>query len=112
VRELINVLERAVILCHGGEIELTDLPQSLTGEAGAHLPSEHFLDYIDPSWLDKPLPELKAYVTEKLERGYIERALSATGGRVGEAAKKAGIHPRGMFDKMKKYGLKKEDFKE
>jgi two-component system response regulator AtoC len=111
VRELVNVLERAVILCHDDEITLDDLPQIIAGDEDSQFSPERFFESLDPEWLDRPLPELKNHVVENLERAYIERVLAATGGRVGKAAEKAGIHPRGMFDKMKQYGLKKEDFK-
>jgi len=112
VRELVNVLERAVILCHDDEITLADLPQIIAGDGDSQFSPERFFESLDPEWLDRPLPELKNHVVENLERAYIERVLAATGGRVGKAAEKAGIHPRGMFDKMKQYGLRKEDFKD
>jgi DNA-binding NtrC family response regulator len=111
VRELINVLERAVILCHGEEIATSDLPQVIAAEQQSELSLERFIESLDFGWLDRPLPELKRLLVENLERAYIDRALKATRGRVGEAAKKAGIHPRGMFDKMKSYGLRKEDYR-
>jgi DNA-binding NtrC family response regulator len=46
-----------------------------------------------------------------LERQYIEGLLIATGGRVGEAAKRAGLRERSLYVKMKKFGLRKEDFR-
>ena len=111
VREMINVLERAVILCHGGEIGLSDLPQVILEESGIALTPGRLIEALGPDWLDRPLGELKEHVLENVERVYLERALRSTKGRVGEAARKAGIHPRGMFGKMKKYGLRKEDYK-
>ena len=44
-------------------------------------------------------------------KGFSERALSKTGGRVNQAAQIAGIHARGRYNKMKRLGLRKEDFK-
>jgi DNA-binding NtrC family response regulator len=112
VRELINVVERAVIICHGSRITLADIPQVISQGRGSTISPERFFESLDPAWLDRPLNELKSHVIEYLERAYLEKALATTGGKVGEAARIAGIHPRGMFDKMKKYGLRKEDFKE
>jgi DNA-binding NtrC family response regulator len=37
--------------------------------------------------------------------------LRATGGRIGEAAKRAGIQERSLYEKMKQFGLRKEDFR-
>jgi DNA-binding NtrC family response regulator len=111
VRELINVLERAVILCHGDEIESADLPQVFAAGQDSELSPERFIENLETEWLDKPLHELKRLVMENLEHAYFERVLKTTHGRVGDAAKMAGIHPRGMYDKMKRYGLRKEEFK-
>ncbi len=111
VRELINVLERAVILCHGNRVIPEDLPQIIAAKQNSTLPVERFIETVGAEWLDRPLPELKRYVIDTVEHAYLSKVLAATGGRVGEAAKKAGIHPRGMFEKMRRYGLRKEDFR-
>jgi DNA-binding NtrC family response regulator len=36
--------------------------------------------------------------------------LRATGGRVGQAARRAGMDPRSLFEKMRKHGLRKSAF--
>ena len=38
--------------------------------------------------------------------------LRRTGGKIGETARLAGLQTRSLFEKMKRYGLRKEDFKE
>ena len=48
---------------------------------------------------------------EKLERRYLAEILRATGGRIAEAAKRAGVNPRSIFAKMKAHKLRKEDFR-
>ena len=48
---------------------------------------------------------------DRVERIYLERVLLKTGGRVNRAARIAGIHSRGLYNKMKRLGLRKEDFK-
>jgi DNA-binding NtrC family response regulator len=48
---------------------------------------------------------------DQVDRLYLECALSKTGGRVNQAARIAGIHTRGLYNKMKRLGLRKEDFK-
>jgi len=62
-------------------------------------------------WLQKTLPELQKEIMAQVERIYLERVLTKTGGRVGQAARIAGIHPRGLYSKMKQFNLHKEVFK-
>jgi two-component system, NtrC family, response regulator AtoC len=111
VRELINVIERAVILCQGDTITARDLPENI-GEAtpDGGMP-DTLARIIASKWRNRTLPEIREQLTEMVERYYIQLVLRETGGRVGVAAEKAGIHPRGFFNKMKKYDLHKEDFK-
>ncbi|WDP88539.1 MAG: sigma-54-dependent Fis family transcriptional regulator [Desulfobacter sp.] len=109
IRELMNVIERAALLCRSREITLADLPGTFlhTGPSTSELPD------LDPAtWEGKSLAEVKAAVVSLVERRYLEKALEQSGGRVGEAARIAGIHPRGLYGKMKKLGLDKSDFKQ
>ena len=57
------------------------------------------------------LREYKSKQTESAERLYLEELLHHTRGRINEAAQLAGLTPRAIYDKMKAYGLRKEDFK-
>ena len=92
VRELRNVVERALIVCHGRRIELDDLPISLrSGPA-------------DPPASDSPIGPLKQLM-EKTERNAITEALARSGNNRGKAADLLGIHRTGLYQKMKKYGL-------
>jgi DNA-binding NtrC family response regulator len=50
-------------------------------------------------------------VITRVEKQYLEMVLKKTRGRVGEAARMAGIHPRGLYGKMKKLGIDKDRFK-
>lgn len=113
VRELINVIERAMLLCRGDKITVMDLPASITAHAGA-LPSSRIprrSEEVPDEWLGMPLKELRDSVVADLERAYLGAMLKATGGKVGETARRAGIEPRSAYSKMKLYGLAKEDFK-
>ena len=47
----------------------------------------------------------------KAETAYLSLLLEETRGRIGETAKRAGILPRSLFEKMRRYGLKKEDYR-
>jgi DNA-binding NtrC family response regulator len=107
VRELINIIERAMLLCENDVITIDDLPQSITGQ---QKPSRD-LEAFPEKWLDKPLKEARRNISEQFEKGYLASLLTSTNGRVGEAAKRAGIDSRTLFDKMNRYGLNKKDFR-
>ena len=114
VRELINVIERAVLLCRGGEITLSDLPPSMAvggaDEDGAR-PADLTEGRVPTDWLERPLKEVKREAVEAVETAYLRALLERTGGRVGEAAERAGVDPRSLFEKMRRYGLRKEDYR-
>ena len=115
VRELINVVERAMLLADHGEITRDDLPAVIgrrldaAAEGGAALPRT--ADDVPAEWLDRPLKDLRGEVVQQVERAYLAALLRQTNGRVGETARRAGIQPRSLFEKMKRYRLRKEDFR-
>jgi two-component system response regulator AtoC len=111
VRELMNVIERAMLLCRRHEIDLAELPDVFrgSGPGGGTLLPGGLLE--NEALLEKTLPEVQQDVMDQVERMYLERARARTQGRVSEAARIAGIHPRGLYNKMKRLGLRKEDFK-
>ena len=118
VRELINVIERAMLLCNDNKITPADLPETISGMttlADAQiLPALATLQEVDSildEWLQKPLHEVRKEILERFEHTYLTGLLQLTGGRIGKTAKRAGIQPRSLFDKMKRHGLRKEDFR-
>lgn len=117
VRELINVIERAILLAESTTIEVLDLPEEISGISGADKGAwttagsgvEAFSR--EENMFELPLKEAKRRLVEKYERVYLEELLNRTHGAIGETARLAGIVPRSLFAKMRKYGLRKEDFK-
>jgi two-component system, NtrC family, response regulator AtoC len=117
VRELVNIIERAMLLATGEEIRLEDLPESIrrlrsgaalsAGIAAAPASSSE----LPKSWLAKPLRTARREVLDNFERNYLAGLLRETGGRIDETARRAGIEPRSLFDKLKQHGLRKEDFR-
>ncbi len=111
IRELMNVIERAILLCKTDEISLTDLPDvfhtryshSERIAAGGY--------YNSTDWLNKTLSQVQQEVLDQVERQYLEMVLKKTRGRVGWAAQIADIHPRGLYNKLKRLGIRKEAFK-
>jgi DNA-binding NtrC family response regulator len=62
-------------------------------------------------WLRKPLRQAREAMLIEFEHNYLHGLLTETGGKIGETARRAGIETRSLFDKMKKHGLRKEDFR-
>lgn len=114
VRELINVIERAILLTDGSCISCRDLPPELTqerspapaGAADAALPVG-----VPTEWLDQPLKAYRDAVIAEAERNYLIGLLRQTQGRIAETARRAGLQSRSLHGKMKRYGLRKEDYK-
>ena len=114
VRELINVIERAMLLCRTSTITLADLPVGIQGfvppqAGGISIPRDPA--EVPSAWLARPMRELRDSMAADLERVYLAAMLRDTNGKISQTAERAGIDPRSLFDKMKQYGLKKDDFK-
>jgi len=117
VRELINVIERAMLLCNGATITLEDMPTAISNIDEPAQPHPMSLAFsrdggnLPEVWLQKPLHQARREMLEWFERSYLMGLLQLNSGRVGKTAKKAGIQPRSLFDKMRRLGLRKEDFR-
>ena len=83
----------------------------LTGAPPADLPAPLPPEQLASAWRDKTLPDVCREALEQVERRYLDMVLTETGGRVGLTARRAGIHARGLYEKMKKYHLNKADYR-
>lgn len=101
VRELRNLAERVMIVCTGDRIDLEHLPMPVRDrfQAAANSP-----DWID-SGMDIKDCTLKAQL-EAAERRAIIDALQVSGGNRTLAAQHLGIHRTGLYQKMRKYGIR------
>ena len=95
VRELRNLVERLVIMSARGVI----------GPEAVHavLPRPH----ADAAAATSTAPGTLADAVRELERGTIEEALRASGGRVTEAAARLGLERSHLYKKMRKLGIRK-----
>ena len=94
VRELKNCMEQALILGDGKTIRLGDLPAQVRAEARENRG--------DPGAAD--LPPLK-----DVEKEHIARVLDATGWNKARSARILGISKPTLYDKIRNYGLEKEE---
>ena len=109
IRELQNVIERAVMLADseiiGADlIHIPSLPVADSHLLGAELNEHAFRP-------GTTLKSYKSFLSQAAERKYLVELLDYTDGRIGESAQLAGLTPRALYNKMKMYGLKKEDFR-
>jgi transcriptional regulator with PAS, ATPase and Fis domain len=116
VRELVNIIERAMLLANHDEITLADLPDSLRGQPVAETLEPFAATVLSrpnsaEDWTLASLEEVRRRALESVERAYLSALLLQTGGRIGATAARAGIQPRSLFEKMRRYGLRKEDFR-
>jgi DNA-binding NtrC family response regulator len=90
IRELRNVLERAVLLSGGRALSRGDLRFEPSGEAEAE----------DTSHL----------TLEEVERRHIERALRLEAGHVERAAQRLGIPRSSLYERLKRLGINRSGF--
>jgi len=97
IRELQNVLERAIVLASGRTIEkvdvLEEVPSNETSQNGVSpsLPLQNWLDIQ--------------------EREYLLQQLAASGWKMGLAAKNCGVNVKTLYRKIQRYGLHKVGLK-
>ena len=89
VRELRNVIERAVIVAADETLRAEHLPDELRAE--------------EATAVDRPLGTMLTLA--ELEARHIARVLAHTHGQIGAAAELLGIHRNTLTRKMKEYGL-------
>jgi len=92
IRELENLIERAIVLCDGDEILLQDFPV-LLGNGGQNI--------LNVPKEDMPL----TMVMEDLELQLIKRAMEKAGGVKTKAAEILGMKTSALYYKLEKYNL-------
>jgi two-component system response regulator AtoC len=85
IRELENIIARAVALADGTDIQVEDLPPFLTG---FHTP-----------------PDTQMHSLEEMERAHIAKVLRSVGGHRDKAASILGITRSTLWRKINKFGL-------
>jgi DNA-binding NtrC family response regulator len=100
IRELQNVVHRAMLTCPGDEIELKDLPPALQKPVLPPIPAE---EPAGPSLRPRTLPTL---VLKELENMAIQAALAATNGHIASASKLLGIGRATLYRRVVESGMK------
>jgi nitrogen regulation protein NR(I) len=117
IRELENVMERAVLFCDGAKLRVDDLPSELrASRSGSGAPSHSRADVVSQLAetgehdiaiaAEGGLKEHVKVAMNRLERELVGRALKQTGGNVTHAARLLKISRKGLQLKMKELGLR------
>ncbi|MCP4504733.1 MAG: sigma-54-dependent Fis family transcriptional regulator [Deltaproteobacteria bacterium] len=112
VRELENVIDRAVVLCRGRTLEVGVLPpnllQGLDGAAPVTL-SPKLLP--EPSYMTLPFKQAKEAAVGSFERRYVENLLARCEGNVSQAAREAGLDRSNFRRVLQKHDVMPDAFK-
>jgi DNA-binding NtrC family response regulator len=106
IRELENVVERAVLFCDTQELTASALPPDVRGLpalANVVLPEADLQAALAS---EGGLKEHVKVVMSRLEKELVSRALQQTGGNVTHAARLLKISRKGLQLKMKELGLR------
>jgi len=105
VRELENLVERTVLTSEDQVIDDFGLVCSICDKDHVFASNSVFSPGIT-------LRACKTSAILVVERQYLTELLTYTSGRIGEAARLAGISPRALYEKMRLHRIKKEDFRQ
>jgi DNA-binding NtrC family response regulator len=100
IRELQNLIERAVILCDGQLIERQHLPERLQK-----------LEAVSRQDLNVPFKVAKERFVGDFERRYIIHHLMRNQGNVAQTARTTGMFEAHLYQKIKRYQINPKDFR-
>lgn len=109
LRELRNLIERAMILSSGEEIESEHFPQARSAGAPKGPGGNGTTGHANLSWIEALPPSFDLRnLLSAVEKTVIERTLQATRGAQAEAARRLGLSRSDLSYKLLKYELRKE----
>lgn len=97
IRELENIIERAIVLARNDEITVDDLPGNISSSDGIQAAAISPLDFYTGTFDER---------IARFEIDLITRALQESGGNQSKAARSMGMGERHLRYKLQKYGLK------
>lgn len=99
VRQLVNMLERAVVLASGSVLQKEDLPEDLNLRSKF---SEGFLDEI----MHLPFKQARDKITARFMKEYLARKLHENDGNISHTAAELGIHRQSLQTMIRRLGIK------
>jgi transcriptional regulator with GAF, ATPase, and Fis domain len=122
VRELENLVQRLVILCRKGRIEIGDVPQHVVaaGRAVLALDKNPFREFVDnvPGYYEE-LQRVKRHIqgishtySQKLEDRFVDSILKRAAGNISRAARESGMHRTLIHRNLRARGLLRDSDKD
>jgi DNA-binding NtrC family response regulator len=99
VRQLVNILERSVVLAVGPVLKKEDLPDDMNLRSKF---DEGFLEDM----MHLPFKQAKEKITERFMREYLARKLRENDGNISHTAAELGIHRQSLQTMMRRLGIK------
>lgn len=101
IRELVNIIQRAVVLVEDDLVGVQHLPPSVSQ------------DQISTKTEENPesFQAAKQRALENFEKEYIIKSLKTANGNISRAARLSGMHIKNFFVKAKKYGINPNEYK-
>ena len=99
VRQLVNILERSVVLAAGPVLKKEDLPDDMNLRLKF---DEGFLEDM----MHLPFKQAKEKITERFMREYLARKLRDNDGNISHTAAELGIHRQSLQTMMRRLGIK------
>ncbi|PID56657.1 two-component system response regulator [candidate division KSB3 bacterium] len=103
IRELINIIERSILLERGPVLKSVDLPTRMRRKDER----SRLMDFNE----ELPLEAVREQAIDIVEKEYMIRILQKYRGSIKRTAEHAGLTTRSIHGKMKKFELRKEDYK-
>ncbi|MEW4487321.1 sigma-54 dependent transcriptional regulator [Thalassoglobus sp. JC818] len=117
IRELRNVMDRAIALSNSDEITTADLPERIRSQGKIDSPVHEAVPILKASIdLVEPQSESKEVQTreeaiDQAEHQYLVGLLKACSGNVSEAARQANLSRQGLHKLLNKHDLKAAEFR-
>lgn len=108
IRELQNIINRAVLLCRGSRVTPMDL---LPDEDGATILATGTMINPHACYLQLPYKQAKEEVLNSFTRSYVTSVLTATQGNVSAAARQCGMERQALQRLMRRYKIASTAFR-
>jgi len=99
VRQLINVIERATILAHDGQVEIEDLPGEIVKQQGR-------------TSARSDVAVASSQKLEELERAHVVNVLRQHSGNKAQAARSLGIHRRKLYRLLARFNIEPDEIRQ
>ena len=109
IRELQNVISRAVLLCQNTVIGVADLSEYRDDNSLSAGSEAHEIDLAQ--WGDLPYKEAKRELLERFNATYLSEALRGAGGNVTAAARSCGMERQAFQRLMRQYDIESRKYR-